>query len=145
MNHVRLETRDGFLIRIDFEVLRRSKVVQDMCQNSSADGTHQELILPLHGIDHEVLLKILLWMEYHMADEEPIWVQNKTEPVDIERHIDDWDKEFLREKLATVRAIMKGADYLNLPWLVKLCARKLRIRGSAELYLRTLGNIAPID
>ncbi|XP_030564562.1 E3 ubiquitin ligase complex SCF subunit scon-3 [Drosophila novamexicana] len=145
MNHVRLETRDGFLIRIDFGVLQRSKVIQHMCQYSTAENAYKELILPVHGINHDVLLKILLWMEYHKGDEEPAWVQSKDEPADIERHIDDWDKEFLREKLATVRAIMKGADYLDIPWLVKLCARKLRIRGSAELYLRILGTIAPLD
>ncbi|XP_034478627.1 S-phase kinase-associated protein 1 [Drosophila innubila] len=143
MDYVRLESRDGYLITIDFKVLQRSKVVQQMCSYSYAEN--KDTILPMHGINHDILLKILLWLEYHKDDEEPAWVQSKEEPTDIERQIDDWDKEFLREKLSTVRVIMKGADYLDINWLLKLCARKLRIRGSAELYLRILGTISPID
>ncbi|KAL7744074.1 hypothetical protein ACLKA6_001295 [Drosophila palustris] len=143
MDYVKLETRDRYLISIDLKVLQRSKVVQQMCSYSSADS--KDTILPMHGIDHDILLKILLWLEFHKDDKEPAWVQSKEEPDDIERQIDDWDKEFLREKLSTVRVIMKGADYLDINWLLKLCARKLRIRGSAELYFRILGTIAPID
>ncbi|XP_017870694.1 PREDICTED: S-phase kinase-associated protein 1 [Drosophila arizonae] len=142
MNRVPLETRDGFLIRIDFALLRRSKVMQEMCQHSAGDGPQQELMVAL---DHDILLKILLWMEFHKDDEEPEWVKMKEEPADLERHICDWDKEFLRDKLSTVRAIMRGADYLDIPWLVKLCARKLRLRGPPELYMLALSAISPID
>lgn len=142
MNRVCLETRDGFVIRIEFEFLRRSKVMQDMCQNSAGDGPPQDLIV---AIDHNILLKILLWMEFHKDDEEPDWVQMKEEPADIERRINDWDKEFLRDKLSIVKAIMNGADYLDIPWLVKLCARKLRLRCSPELYKIAMSNISPID
>lgn len=143
MDPVKLESRDGYLITIDLNVLQRSKVIQDMCLYSSCEN--KDPILPMHGINHDILLKILLWLEYHKVDEEPAWVQNKEEPGDMETQIDNWDKEFLREKLPTIRDIMKGADYLDITWLLKLCARKLRIRGSAELYLRILGSISPID
>ncbi|KAH8387188.1 hypothetical protein KR093_005438, partial [Drosophila rubida] len=126
---VKLETRDQHLIRIDSTVLQRSKVIQSMNEYCNAESKDSKL-LPLHGINHQELLKILLWLEYHKDDKEPQWVQAKDEPADVECLIDDWDKEFLREKLPMVRSIMQGADYLDIRWLIKLCARKLRIRGS---------------
>ncbi|KAH8284297.1 hypothetical protein KR044_010052 [Drosophila immigrans] len=143
MDIVRIETRDRRLICIDLNVLQRSKVIRSMCQYCTADSRDSKI--PMHGINHQELLKILLWLEYHIDDPEPQWVQLKEEPADLEYQIDDWDKEFLREKLPIVRLIMQGADYLDIPWLVKLCARKFRIRGSSELYLSVMATISPFD
>ncbi|XP_062139107.1 S-phase kinase-associated protein 1 [Drosophila sulfurigaster albostrigata] len=143
-NFIRLETRDRRVIAIDLKVLQRSMVIQNMLKYCDLDEGN-ELKLAMHGINSEELLKILLWLEFHKDDEEPQWVQSKIEPEDVEYQIDDWDKEFLREKLPVVRSIMQGADYLEIRWLLKLCARKLRIRGSSELYLHVMGTISPLD
>ncbi|KAH8303255.1 hypothetical protein KR059_004754, partial [Drosophila kikkawai] len=135
---VRMQAADGRTIRAPFGLLDRSKVIQEMCRHtrpSSAGDNHQdkdmvECLLPLHGIrSTEVLLKLLLWAEYHKGDEEPAWVA-KMEPVtayEMELFVHDWDKEFMREKIEFVFALMEAADYLDIPWLYKLAAYKIAL------------------
>lgn len=128
---VRLETGDGKAIRAPLGLLERSRVIQRVCRlihSAAGDGQGKEDFLPLHGIrSSEVLLKVLLWTEFHKGHEEPAWVAKMT-PVsaeEMELQVDDWDKEFLREKIGLVCALMEAADYLDIRWLYKLCAHKI--------------------
>ncbi|KAH8280757.1 hypothetical protein KR054_010247, partial [Drosophila jambulina] len=139
---VHMQTGDGKLVRAPFGLLDRSKVIQEMCRrvtpssvsdrdkDNDKDKVMVEGLLPLHGIGcTEVLLKVLLWAEFHLGDEEPAWVA-KMEPVsayEMELQVDDWDKEFLREKIEFVCALMEAADYLDIPWLFKLAAYKIAL------------------
>ncbi|XP_017045288.1 E3 ubiquitin ligase complex SCF subunit sconC [Drosophila ficusphila] len=123
---VLLETSDGRRIRVDLTLLNRSLVIREMCRVSedSADG---DFVLPLHGIRSKVLLKILLWAEFHKGHEEPAWVAN-SDPImssEMEVRTSDWDKEFLRVEMDTLCELMEGCNYLEIPWLFKLCAQKL--------------------
>ncbi|KAH8391586.1 E3 ubiquitin ligase complex SCF subunit sconC [Drosophila serrata] len=144
---VRMQAGDGKSVRAPFGLLDRSKVIQGMGRrirpsfastkdndkdngkNPGKDNDDEE-VMPLHGIKSlEVLLKVLLWAEFHVKDDEPAWVA-KVEPVtayEMELQVDDWDKEFLREKIEFVCALMEAADYLDIPWLYKLAAYKIAL------------------
>ncbi|XP_016953417.1 S-phase kinase-associated protein 1 [Drosophila biarmipes] len=123
---VLLETRDGRIIRASLDLLERSLVMGEMCRV----GEHSEdedFLIPVHGIHSGVLLKILLWTQYHKGHKEPAWV-SKNEPLsaeDIDIQTSDWDKEFLRVDIEHVLELMEGSNYLDIPWLYKLCAQKL--------------------
>ncbi|KAH8256718.1 hypothetical protein KR038_011456, partial [Drosophila bunnanda] len=154
---VRMQAGDGKTVRAPLGLLDRSKVIQGMCRRrirpasasdkdsdmdqnqkqdsdkdiyNDIDNDEVECLLPLHGIKNvEVLLKVLLWSEFHLGDEEPAWV-TKVEPVsayEMELQVDDWDKEFLREKIEFVCTLMEAADYLDMPWLYKLAAYKIAL------------------
>ncbi|XP_033152310.1 E3 ubiquitin ligase complex SCF subunit sconC [Drosophila mauritiana] len=123
---VRFETRDGRTIRVNLALLEKSLVIREMCRVGQVPED-EDFVLPLHGILSNVLLKILLWAEYHEKHEEPAWVASK-DPLpaaEIELQISDWDKEFLRVEIDSICEIMEGSNYLDIPWLYKLCAQKL--------------------
>ncbi|XP_032570326.1 E3 ubiquitin ligase complex SCF subunit sconC [Drosophila sechellia] len=123
---VRFETRDGRTIRVNLALLEKSLVIREMCRVGQVPED-EDFVLPLHGILSNVLLKILLWAEYHEKHDEPAWVANK-DPLpaaEIELQISDWDKEFLRVEIDSICEIMEGSNYLDIPWLYKLCAQKL--------------------
>ncbi|XP_016973931.1 S-phase kinase-associated protein 1 [Drosophila rhopaloa] len=123
---VRLETKDGRIIKVDLALLECSLVIQEMLRVGQ-DSEDENFVLPLHGIRSEVLLKILLWAEFHKGPEEPAWVA-KIDPVpatDLEIQISDWDKEFLRVEIDIICDLMEGSNYLDIRWLYKLCAQKL--------------------
>ncbi|KAH8238469.1 hypothetical protein KR032_007312, partial [Drosophila birchii] len=138
---VLMQAGDGKSVQAPFGLLDRSKVLREMCHRirpSSVNGIDMDMgndnevesLLPLHGIRSiEVLLKVLLWAEFHKEDEVPAWV-TKEEPVsayEMELQVHDWDKEFLREKIEFVCALMDAADYLDIPWLYKLAAYKISL------------------
>ncbi|XP_017003032.2 S-phase kinase-associated protein 1 [Drosophila takahashii] len=130
---VRLETRDGRIIRVNLALLERSLVISEMCRFGQ-DSEGEDFILPLHGIHSGVLLKILLWAEYHKGHEEPAWVA-KDGPLpaeEIELQTSDWDKEFLRVEIKNVYDLMEGSNYLDIRWLYKLCAQKLVFHSNRE-------------
>ncbi|KAH8279217.1 hypothetical protein KR026_004081, partial [Drosophila bipectinata] len=132
---VLLETSDGRIIRVDFGLLERSAVIGDMCRVSQPDSGKEyakddDFILPLHGIRSNVLLKVMLWAEFHKDDEEPAWVQKVAPtPEEVELQTSDWDKEFLRDKIDNIYDLLEAADYLDIRWLFKLCAQKLALHS----------------
>ncbi|KAH8336103.1 hypothetical protein KR074_002850 [Drosophila pseudoananassae] len=97
-----------------------------------------EFVLPLHGITSTVLLKILLWAEFHKNDEEPDWVEKVSpDPEEVELQTHDWDKEFLRDEIGSVYDLLEGADYLDIRWLFKLCAQKIALHSKRPMgYLK---------
>ncbi|KAI8039887.1 S-phase kinase-associated protein 1 [Drosophila gunungcola] len=123
---VRLETRDGRIIKVDMALLGRSLVIQEMCRLGQ-DAEDEDVVVPLHGIRSDVLLKILLWAQFHQGHEEPAWVAKNVpvSAVDIELQTSDWDKEFLRVEIEIICDLMEGSNYLDIRWLYKLCAMKL--------------------
>lgn len=130
---VRFETRDGRTISVNLALLEKSLVIREMCRVGQVPED-EDFVLPLHGIHSNVLLKILLWAEYHEKHEEPAWVDSK-DPLpaeEIELQISDWDKEFLRVEIDSICKIMEGCNYLDIPWLYKLCAQKLVFLSSRE-------------
>ncbi|KAH8272704.1 hypothetical protein KR026_005211, partial [Drosophila bipectinata] len=143
---VRLETSDGRIIRVDFGLLDRSVVIRDMCRVSQPEtddsgkilDNDDDSLLPLHGISSNVLLKVLLWAEFHKNDEEPAWVQKvspSAEEIELQTH--DWDKEFLRDDIGSIYDLLEGADYLDIRWLFKLCAQKIALHSKRPKgYLR---------
>ncbi|EDV56861.2 S-phase kinase-associated protein 1 [Drosophila erecta] len=130
---VRFETRDGRTIRVNLALLDRSLVIREMCRVGQVPED-EDFILPLHGIHSDVLLKILLWAEYHEEHDEPAWVA-KNDPLpaeEIELQTSDWDKEFLRVQIDSICDIMEGCNYLDIAWLYKLCAQKLVFHSRRE-------------
>ncbi|XP_017070319.1 S-phase kinase-associated protein 1 [Drosophila eugracilis] len=130
---VRLETRDGKVIRVNLALLERSIVIQAMCIFGT-DSEDDDYVLPLQGINSDALLKILLWSQYHQGHQEPAWV-SKDEALpaeEIEIQTSDWDKEFLRLEIDLVVDIMEGCNYLDISWLYKLCAHKLVFHSRRE-------------
>ncbi|XP_002132573.2 S-phase kinase-associated protein 1-like [Drosophila pseudoobscura] len=120
------ETKDGKIIHAELELMNRSNVIRAMCR-ACPEESAEDAIIPLHGIRSEVLLKILIWAEFHKDDKEPQWV-NKPNPVpvlEIEVQTGDWDKEFLREDLNNICELLEGANYLEINWLMKLCIQKI--------------------
>jgi len=123
---VLLETRDGRIIRARMDLLERSLVMGEMSRVGK-DSKDEDFVIPVHGIHSSVLLKILLWTQYHKGHNEPAWV-SKNEPLSAENidiQTSDWDKEFLRVDIEHVWDLMEGSNYLDIPWLYKLCAQKL--------------------
>ncbi|KAH8283287.1 hypothetical protein KR018_010833, partial [Drosophila ironensis] len=141
---VRLETGDGRTIRVKFNLLERSAVIQEMCRVSQPEEDEagvvggEDFTLPLHGITSDVLLKVLLWAEFHKDHEEPAWVQKiAPPPEEVELQTHDWDKEFLRDEIDRIYELLEGADYLDIPWLFKLCAQKIALHSKRPKgYLR---------
>lgn len=143
---MRLETSDGRIIRVDFGLLERSAVIREMCRVSQPEsddsgkdyGNDEDYILPLHGIRSNVLLKVLLWAEFHKDHEEPAWVQKiSPAPEEVELQTHDWDKEFLRDEIGSIYDLLEGADYLDIRWLFKLCAQKIALHSKRPMgYLR---------
>ncbi|XP_017136241.1 S-phase kinase-associated protein 1-like [Drosophila miranda] len=144
---ISFETKDGKTIRAELEMMKRSSVIRAMCSACPEEGA-EDVVIPLRGIRSCVLLKILLWAQFHKDDEEPAWV-NKPYPIpvlEVEVQTSDWDKEFLRWDLNHVCAMLEGANYLEINWLMKLCIQKLffnRSRLTAFQWNTYLKNIQP--
>ncbi|EDV92124.1 GH24737 [Drosophila grimshawi] len=95
------------------------------------DSDDKDPIIPVHGVNYETLLNIRRWMRFHKFDDVPDWVHFEAgyTPDDLELWTDEFDNDFLNISLSKVVEIMKGADFLDIPWLTKLCVRQLRIRN----------------
>ncbi|XP_002133771.1 S-phase kinase-associated protein 1-like [Drosophila pseudoobscura] len=144
---ISFETKDGKTIRAELELMNRSSVIRAMCSACPEDDG-EDVVIPLRGVRSEVLLKILMWAQFHRDDEEPAWV-NKPYPIsilEIEVRTGYWDKEFLRWDLNHICEMLEGANYLEINWLMKLCIQKLffnRSRLTGYQWNTYLKNIEP--
>ena len=142
MPFIRLKSSDGESFPIELEAVKHSGKIMEMVDDLAIDEeAEDEIILPLQEVKASTLRKVIEWLKFHQND--PLFVEKKSKPVQGKIPIPTWDAEFLNVDNKTLSEITLAAQSLHIKGLLEVCCQSFanRIKGKGPEEIRRMFNI----
>ena len=124
-----VQTDDGYTFFCDVEALR----VSGLLRGAIDSGGKDKHPLRIPGITHDIVQRVLWWMDNHRED------QDLKEGDFIDEKMDAWQRCFLSTTIDIILKLISAANYLNVRRLQVLGINKL-----AEIINEKLSEDNPI-
>jgi len=140
---VTLIASDGVELKVDFEIIKQSKIVAGMLENLQQDNPTDlnDEQIPITNVTSAILKRIIEWCTKHKDDKVDDEDDNEKEKNDQE--VPKWDSEFLKVDQGTLFEIILAANYLDIPKLLDYTCMVVagQIRGKSPEEIRKHFNI----
>lgn len=137
---VKIQSSDGEIFTVDFDVIKQSTTIKTMVDDLSIDDIEDEVV-PLPNVTAGILKKVLQWATYHKDDPPlPEEDENKEKKTD---DITSWDADFLKVDQGTLFELILAANYLDIKGLLDVTCKTIAnmIKGKTPEDIRKTFNI----
>ena len=138
---------DGQVIPTNIEVVKRSKALKTMLEDCGIeDGDHEIVTL---NIRSDVLRKVVAWIEQNPIETPEIDLSAKSEKIRTGQafiSFTQWETNFLNIPNPTLFELLTAANYLDIPELCHLAAKKIAsmLNGRSPEEMRQIFNISEV-
>ncbi|XP_014232771.1 S-phase kinase-associated protein 1-like [Trichogramma pretiosum] len=138
MTIIRLKGNDEKIFEVELAIAKRSLVIHEMIESLGDEDLEEPLVLS--EVKSDILEMVIKFATYHKNDPMPDKDNKKDKEENPKRRqlnrrkgldqisewdqISKWDKQFLEVDLDTLYDLIKAANFLNMPDLVKLTCKK---------------------
>jgi len=141
MPMINLQSSDGVVFQVDFEIAKASVTIKTMVENLGLEEEDEEIV-PLPNVNANILKKVIQWATYHKDD--PPMPEDDEE---LDMRTDDicsWDADFLKvEDQGTLFELILAANYLDIKGLLAVTSKTVAnmIKGKTPEEIRKKFNI----
>jgi len=127
MQVFKLQAKDGTVFTVDMGAAKMSKIIRQMVEDLTADGTRpvdwNSFPIPLDNVSGHILGKIIHWMEYHHKNDPPTPEKEENDLSPLTEDISEWDEDFVKVDQGTLFELILATNYLNLKGLRTVCCK----------------------
>jgi len=137
---VKLQSSDGEVFPVDFEIAKQSMTIKQMLEDLDVKDDDDEVV-PLPNVNAAILKKVIQWATHHKDDPPlPEDDENKEKRTD---DISSWDAEFLKGDQGTLFELIIAANYLDIKGLLDVTCKTVAnmIKGKTPEEIRKTFNI----
>ncbi|XP_060858254.1 S-phase kinase-associated protein 1-like [Metopolophium dirhodum] len=136
MPMIKLQSSDGKVFQVDFEIAKASVTIKTMVEHLGLEEK-DEKIVPLPKVKAGILKKVIQWATYHKDDPPPA-----EDDEGLEKRTDDicsWDMDFLKVDQCTLFELILAANYLGIKGLLNVTSKTIAnmIKGKTPEEIRT--------
>ena len=126
---LKLISSDGMSFIVSKRAMLKSKTIQSMIDDSDMETDEP---IRFNNIESSEVERIVTYIEHYVDDDEEKYVPIECEELEfgmIGKPIitNKWDLDFLDIELDSLVKLMKAADYLSIPSLGDLTAKKVKL------------------
>ncbi|CAH1707586.1 S-phase kinase-associated protein 1-like [Aphis gossypii] len=140
MPMIKLQSSDGEVFQVDFEIAKASVTIKTMVEDLGLEEEDEEIV-PLPNVNAGILKKVIQWATYH-KDDPPATEDDEGR----EKRTDDissWDADFLKVDQGTLFELILAANYLDIKGLLDVTCKTVAnmIKGKTPEEIRKTFNI----